>query len=293
MEDRKQIESLLFSSGRMMSEKELSELTEISVKKVKKCLEELQKDYDERDTSLMLQNAGSSWKLNVKEKYVSLVTKIVADTELPFPVLETLAVIAYSAPALQSEVIKTRGTNAYEHISVLIEGGFIEKKKEGRSFKVYLTNKFFEYFDVPGEKDLKEFLKTVKKPEEKPKADKKLGEFDVVDVPEKQETEESEEKKDEHKLGDLEVFDEPEEKGSSAEDVLPDKDFLDDIDKKISALSQKNDENDEDELLKRKTSEDDSEADDISKEQTEDNENSEEQFEKSSKGALDSSTQNL
>jgi len=236
VELKKQVESLLFSSGKMMTEKSLAAHTHTSEEEVRKALEELRKDYDERDTSLMLVQSGDAWKLNVREKYMGLVSKIIADTELAFPVLETLAVIAYKAPVLQAEIIKIRGTNAYEHVGLLVKDGFVEKKKEGRSFKLTLTPTFFKYFDVPGDKDIKDALKEVKVPE-------KVGELEVVNIP-------KEDQKD--KLGELEVVEEPpEEEKVSIENNKPDQNFLNDIGKRIDELSKKNDELDQDELFKR------------------------------------------
>lgn len=259
----KEIESLLFSSGKMMTEKELSELTNTTPKAVKKALEELKADYDARDTSLVLVQANDSWKLNVREKYIHLVTKIVADTELPFPVLETLSVIAFKAPIVQAEIIRMRGTNAYEHIGVLIEGGFVEKRKKGRSFELGLTPKCYEYFDVQGDRGLKEALKDAQLKEKKPA---KLGNLPVVDLPEEAKKIEEAGKPGAEKkmLGELEVVDTPEgEAGSSAsgageevkpvrEMFKPDNDFLKKIDDQINMLSKKNDDNDQDELFRKK-----------------------------------------
>jgi len=250
MELKKEVESLLFSSGKVMSENELAELTNSSEDDVRVALETLKKEYDDRDTSLMLVHSGSNWKLNVREKYMNLVTKIVADTELPFPVLETLAVIAYKAPIIQAEVIKIRGTNAYEHIGMLVKEEFVEKRKAGRSFRLSLTPKFFKYFDVAGEKDIKEALKEVRVPEKK--TPKKIGSLNVVDIP--AEEVKREEEKEKHKLRGLEVVEvlEGEEKEKvSIENNKPDGEFLKKIDERISELSKRNDEFDQDELFRR------------------------------------------
>jgi segregation and condensation protein B len=243
MELKKEIESLLFSSGKMMSEKELAELTSHSEQEVKEALESLKKDYDERDTSLVLMNSGNNWKLNVREKYMGLVTKIVADTELPFPILETLGVIAYKAPVMQADIIKARGTNAYEHVGILVEQGFVDKRKEGRSFKLSLTPKFFEYFDVADHEQMKEALKDVKPPE-------KMGKLEVVDVAPKEEKAGEEKKEgEEGTLGELEVVDVPEKE--TVDTIKPDHEFLSSIDDRISELSKKNDDLDEDDSFKR------------------------------------------
>jgi segregation and condensation protein B len=253
MELRKEVESLLFSSGKMMKESELAGLTNHSEKEVREALEALKKEYDERDTSLVLMNSGDSWKLNVREKYMGLVTKIISDTELPFPVLETLGVIAFKAPAMQADIVKARGTNAYEHVGVLVETGFVEKKKEGRSFRLSLTPKFFEYFDVAGHEGIKEVLKDVKAPE-------KVDGLEVVDLPPEEQKKDEEKEKSEseaQKLGSLEVVDAaPEdisegEKKETIDTVRPDNDYLSLIDEKIKELSKRNDELDQDESFKR------------------------------------------
>ena len=272
MDLRKEIESLLFSSGKVMTEKELAELTQNKEKDVAKAMEDLKKDYGERDTSLMIVKVGEGWKLNVKEQYVNLVTKIVADTELPFPVLETLAIIAYHSPAaMQAEVVKARGTNAYEHITELIEAGFIERRKEGRSFKIFLTTKFFEYFDVEGDKDIKEYLKDVQPSETNKRTQKgKLGKLDVVDVLPETEKPENE-KKIKKELGDLEIVDEltPREEDSednestsfshaskeekvTVDNNKPDENFLSKIESQIDEISKKNDDRDDDEDFKKR-----------------------------------------
>lgn len=156
-----QLEALLFASGKFMTEENLSLLTGIEQGSIRPLLLQLKQSYDEREGSLMLVQENDAWKINVRERYLDLVRKIVADTELPKSVLETLAVIAWQSPALQSKVVTMRGNKAYEHIAQLEEMGFVTKAKEGRSFKLKVTEKFFEYFDVEGTKDLKEMFKEV------------------------------------------------------------------------------------------------------------------------------------
>jgi len=248
-ENKKKIEALLFSSGKAMSVSDLASLTNLKEKEVNAALNDLKKDYDGRDSSLMLMQEGDSWKLNIRENYVSLVTKIIADTELSKTVVETLGVIAWKAPVLQSEIIKIRSSQAYEHISELSDLGFVRKEKEGRSYLLRLTEKFFEYFNVPGEKAIKEALKEVKMPEKKNK--EKFGVLEVVPIndskPKKEESPlESAKKAIEKKF---EVIDEPEPK---EEPIMDDREFLDRIDKNIEDIAKKNDELDEDELFKRK-----------------------------------------
>ena len=76
-----------------------------------------------------------------KNYFLISIRKIVSETELPKTILETLAVIAWRAPVLQSEVVNLRHNKAYDHISELGDLGFIRKEPQGRSYMINLTEK--------------------------------------------------------------------------------------------------------------------------------------------------------
>ncbi|MFW6230420.1 MAG: SMC-Scp complex subunit ScpB [Nanoarchaeota archaeon] len=156
------LEAVLFASGKYMDLDVLKDLVdEQSTRSVKNALKKLKESYSNRKSPLMLVEQDNQWKLTVREAYLPLVRKIVADTELPKSVLETLAVIAWKSPVLQSTVIKVRTNKAYEHIDQLERLGFITRKKEGRSFRLSLSEKFYEYFDVQNG-DIRKMFKDAK-----------------------------------------------------------------------------------------------------------------------------------
>ena len=88
------------------------------------------------------------WKFTVKKAFIPTVEKIAPDTELAKPIVETLAILAWKAPVLQSDLIKIRGSSAYDHIGELMERALISKQRDGRSYQISLTPKFYEYFDI-------------------------------------------------------------------------------------------------------------------------------------------------
>lgn len=164
-EESNKIESLLFSSGRKMREDELVQLTHLKLSQIKNALEELKQKYSGEETSLMIFSEGDSWKLTVREKYLGVVQNIVTQTELDKSVMETLAVIAWKYPILQADVIKIRNNKAYDHMSQLEEMGFVIRERQGRTRAIKLTQKFFDYFDLPkGDQTRETFRKVV--PEE-------------------------------------------------------------------------------------------------------------------------------
>jgi len=165
MKDWEKIEAVLFASGKYLDEDQIIDLIGIQKKNLKHALSELEKHYSSIESSLKVFKEGNAWKLNVKEEFTSIIKNLVSEAEMPKPVMETLAIIAYKNPILQSEVIDARGSGAYDQIGILEDKGFITREKHGRTFKLKVTDKFYEYFDVDGVSKLAELFKGAKKPE--------------------------------------------------------------------------------------------------------------------------------
>lgn len=159
--DEKKVEAVLFAVGQEITTERIASLCSLSEKEVEKIIEDLTSQYDQAENSLKIVKKENGWKLTVRDEYVPLVSNIVSSTELERPLMETLAVIAWKYPIVQAEIIKLRGSGAYEHMKQLEEQNFIVKEKFGRTYKVKLTKKFFEYFDLPSEEAKKAFLQKI------------------------------------------------------------------------------------------------------------------------------------
>ncbi len=160
MQDNKnKIEAILFTTGRFLTIDEISRLSSIgSIGFIKQVLEKLREDYSKRETALeIIKDEKNRWKLNIRKDYLYLTEELLSDAELDKPTQETLAIIAYRQPAIQSDVINYRGNKAYDHIRKLKEEGFVLSERFGRTKLLKLTPKFFDYFDVV-EDELKEKL---------------------------------------------------------------------------------------------------------------------------------------
>ena len=157
----KKVEAVLFAVGKDITSERLASLCSLSIKEVDAIVNRLVKENEQQDNSLKIIRKENGWKLTVKDEFVPLVSSIVESTELERPLMETLAVIAWKYPIVQSEIVKLRGSSAYEHMKLLEEQGFVAKEKFQRTFKVKLTPKFFEYFDLPSKEAKEAFLKKV------------------------------------------------------------------------------------------------------------------------------------
>ncbi|MBI4152161.1 SMC-Scp complex subunit ScpB [Candidatus Woesearchaeota archaeon] len=159
--DPKKVEAVLFAVGKEITTERIASLCSLTIERTEEIIAGLQQEYNSRDHSLRLVQKESGWKLTVRDEFIPLVSSIVSSTELERPLMETLAVIAWKYPIVQSDVIKLRSASAYDHLKALEEQGYIAKEKTGRTFKIKLTKKFFEYFDLPSEEAKQAFLKFV------------------------------------------------------------------------------------------------------------------------------------
>jgi len=162
---KNRIEAILFTVGRSITFEELASLCSIgSVGIVRDALQQLVEDYKTRNTALMISLDNNVASLNIKKDYLYLTTKLLSESELDKSTQETLALIAYKNPALQSEIIKMRGNGAYDHIARLKELEFVTSEKHGRTRKLKLTSKFYDYFDVVEDKLQQKFNEVERQP---------------------------------------------------------------------------------------------------------------------------------
>jgi len=126
MDIKNKIEAVLFITGKFLTIEDISNLTNIKeLELINQELSNLLQEYHSRNSSMQIIQQGNQYKLTLKKDYLYLTTQLLRDTELEKPVQETLALIAYKQPVLQSLIIKMRGNSAYEHIARLLELEFI------------------------------------------------------------------------------------------------------------------------------------------------------------------------
>ena len=164
-EFKNRVEAILFTTGRFMDLQEIANLCGVgSVGLVKDALDALRNDYDSRVGSLSIIEDNGKWRLNIKKEYNYLTTKLLDNTEMDRPTQETLALIAYKNPALQSEIVKMRGNTAYDHIKYLKDNEFVVSEAHGRTRLLKLAPKFYDYFDVVADQLKSKFASSVRIP---------------------------------------------------------------------------------------------------------------------------------
>ena len=219
---RKEVEAILFIKGDSVTVDDLAKLLKVKNKDViSETIKDIKRDLDSRDSTITLVETHKGWKMGLKNDYVHVAKNVSVDTELSKSLMETLAVIAWKQPATQSDIIKVRTNKAYDEVKQLLEMGFIQKERYGRTYLIRVTQKFFDYFDLPKQDNVKDLFKDVKGLEALQKDDveekrllaEELGPdavgiktYGSISTP--NEIKKAEQLIGEH-LGNLEVFDEP------------------------------------------------------------------------------------
>lgn len=147
-EDKKRIiESALFISARSMSVDELGKLTGIAAPGfVKALLEELKREYEERASAIEIVEIENKWLMRVKDAYVGRVKVFAQEAEINKSALRTLAYVAKHDGVLKSEIAHKIGPQIYSDVKELVQKGFLKQVKAGRSKRLFLTDKFRQYF---------------------------------------------------------------------------------------------------------------------------------------------------
>lgn len=166
------IESLLFTSQKPLSVRELREILSAAAekgeeeavkafKKVKEdemenALTELERDHAQSGRSYYLACVAGSWQFVTRPEYMpwlrSLFGVKTRPPRLSQPALETLAIVAYRQPITRAEIEQVRGVAVDGVVATLLERGLIENAGRaeviGRPMMYATTPLFLEYFGL-------------------------------------------------------------------------------------------------------------------------------------------------
>ncbi|MFH1609211.1 MAG: SMC-Scp complex subunit ScpB [Candidatus Bipolaricaulota bacterium] len=148
MEPRALVEAALFVADRPLSLGRLAEALGLSEEAVGRLIQALADEYAASERGLEVVQEGGGYVLRVKGDLAERVRPLAPHQDIPEPTLRTLAVIAYQAPVLQSEVVKLRGQRAYGHIGDLVARGFVQAKEQGPTKVLTVTPALLRYFGV-------------------------------------------------------------------------------------------------------------------------------------------------
>ena len=146
------IEAVLYIKGIPISKKNITELVGSNINSVNEALKELRKKYSDPTSAIELKEDNNLLCLELNSNLNKFVEDLIP-AELKTSELRTLATIAIKKKILQSDLILLRGSGAYDHIKELLDKNFINKRKQkdGRSYWLTLSDKFFQTFSISNE----------------------------------------------------------------------------------------------------------------------------------------------
>lgn len=167
------IESLLFISDRpvgMTTFKNAFVGTNVTTKKIKTLIAELQGDLAQTRRGVSLEEVDGAFQLRTKVDNQIYIKKIIKARvfKLTGPSLETLAVIAYKQPCIKADVDEVRGVESGHLVRALMDKGLVafagKSDLPGKPMFYKTTRKFLEIFglrninELPTLKEMEELL---------------------------------------------------------------------------------------------------------------------------------------
>ncbi len=150
------IEAALFMAGTPLSIEELAKVCAMGdIGLVRKYIEELQKEYSERNSGIEILKMQNGYKMKVMQDLEAQVANLASAPDISAAILKTLALIAYEQPITQSRMVKERGNRVYKYIKTLLKEEFISAEKHKRTKLLKTTPKFKDYFQINDLSELK------------------------------------------------------------------------------------------------------------------------------------------
>lgn len=155
------LETILFAYGEQISLEKLSKLTKSGKEEVRKALNELSRDYEER--GIVLLKRDEFYQLGTSPNNSSYLQELAKDEfgeELSKAALETLSIIAYKGPITRAKIEFIRGVNSSFILRNLLMRGLIERienPKDARSPLYQVSFQFLKYLGLKNINELPEY----------------------------------------------------------------------------------------------------------------------------------------
>ena len=155
-EAQARIEVALYASGRPISLDELSRVAKIgSRRRLSELISQLSRKINSSFAAIELREIeGPMYSLQLNPKYNSIAKRFATKPLLSAAVLRTLSYVVYLQPVSSHELVERRGSQAYSHLKNLLEVGFVQAERHGRSRIFRTTDNFADYFGLSHDPEL-------------------------------------------------------------------------------------------------------------------------------------------
>lgn len=160
MEEKKaRLEAALYLAENPIDREEIADILNLgSMGYVDMLIEEFREMLEDDHRGLELIDIQEGYELKVKKPHLDHVAHLAPHQDLDQGQLRTLSLIAYNAPLEQADLVEIRGNRAYQHVKELVNRGFVDKEKDGRTAILDVTDFFLEYFEIDSVQEFKDEL---------------------------------------------------------------------------------------------------------------------------------------
>jgi len=153
------VEGILFVAGAPQRIAKIAKVIGKDIIETKKILEELKEEYQKENRGLDLIFLEDKVQLVSSPSISFYIQKFLEkdfSEELSFPLLETLAILAYKGPMTRHQVEEIRGVNSVYALRALCLRGLVEREPHPEIPRAYLYKVSFELLKHLGISSLKE-----------------------------------------------------------------------------------------------------------------------------------------
>ena len=167
---REIVEAILFAIPDAYTADELSLKTFRKKEEVEKALQEIAADYNARNGVMAIEEVNGRFAMVLKREIAPHLKRFIKEAELTPYELKVLAVISKHNGIMKSQMAKAMGSGIYDHIRSLVDKGFVEESRIGRSTALKTTSKVREIERQIAAQEIKAQAKPdpVEKPPEQP-----------------------------------------------------------------------------------------------------------------------------
>ena len=155
------VETILFLESEPVTEKQISNIAQLSEEVVRHCIENLSEKYKAENSGIELAVITGGWSLVPKKEFWGVLSERYGEKNsgrLSKSALETLSIIAYKQPTTRSEIEQIRGVGVDNMIRLLVERNFIKEvgrsDAPGKPVQFGTTKDFLKFFHLNSIADL-------------------------------------------------------------------------------------------------------------------------------------------
>jgi len=150
---RKTIEAALFVAGRPLDLLTLSSVSRLrSQVRTKKITRALASQYRKNDGAVeVVELPDERFVMRVRREYSESIRRISVKPLVTRGALKTLTLIGLKQPLTQSQLVKMRGPQTYDHVKELMRDGLVKGVKVGRTLLLSTTTIFSDMFNLSRE----------------------------------------------------------------------------------------------------------------------------------------------